>query len=119
MVYLLVFNQMKVKKRLTKTRANNMEMVGEDLYKLGFYGGDIKPGKIRSEYYFDRKVWSDLVSDVLTHSVMRRQIKIEFSLEVMYDHKLNTLTWKYGSDKEEERSRSSGLHSKLVDILGQ
>lgn len=95
----------------------DMVKLGVELRKLGFCGGDIGV-KGKSEFYYDRKVWSELVSDKRSNTVSRLSSQIEFCLSVSWNLKLNSFVWSYGSEGERLLSVSQGLHSKLVALLG-
>lgn len=109
---------MRVKVKDPKVNSNKMDKITDELYKLGFYGGKMNSGKSKIEFYFDRRSWSELNSDNEMNSAMRYRNVTEFSLNIVYDIKLNSVVWSYGSEKELAASTSQGLNSKLVALLG-
>ena len=96
-----------------------MEKITDGLFKLGFYGGKLRSSlKGKVEFYYDRKIWGELIWDPKTLTASRNRSLTEFSLSVVYDIKLNSIEWSYGSEEEEDSSIFKGLHLKIMLLLG-
>lgn len=86
----------------------------EDLFNLGFSGGELSPDK----FVLGRTVFTPLIQAKGRTGAMRKGSFKDIELEISVSRNNKTFKWDYAELKQDRHSKSLGLHTKLVLIMG-